>query len=102
MRKQREELAKELESRVRLTNEITQSKANINSLQHELSTLEIKSSRKDSTIERNTTELEAQKRTLEEKDSVISGIEKQLARMGGYLTTKQQVNKKLKENPTTV
>lgn len=89
------QLAKERESHISLANEITETKANVNSLQHKLSTLEAESSRKDSTIQRNATELEAQNRALAEKDFVISGMEMQLTKTREYLTTKQQVSKKL-------
>ena len=56
-----------------------------------LSSLEAESSRKDATIERNTTELESKSRALEEKDSIISGMRQQLTRTREYLTAKQQV-----------
>ena len=71
------QLASERESGRRLTTKV--------------SNLEAESSRKDATIERNTTELESKSRALEEKNAIISGMGQQLARSREYLTAKQQV-----------
>ena len=93
--KQREDyeaqLASERESNRRLSNEISQSKTNTNSLQEKVSSLEAESSRKDAMIEQKDSELELKSRALEEKDSIISGMRQQLTRTREYLTTKQQV-----------
>ena len=86
--RQREDYASERESCRRLTNEISQSKTKI-------SNLEAESSRKDATIESKESELESKSRALEEKDSIISGMRQQLTRTREYLTSKQQVNKKI-------
>ena len=85
------EIASERESNRRLSNEISQSKANTNSLQEKVSTLDAESSRKDATIERKDSELESKSRALEEKDSIISGMRQQLNRTREYLTANQQV-----------
>ena len=90
--KQREDyaiqLASERESCRRLTNELSQSKTKVSSLESE-------GSRRDATIEGSTTELESKSRALEEKDSIISGMRQQLTRTREYLTAKQQVSKLL-------
>ena len=78
------QLSSERESCRRLTNKISQSKTKV-------SNLEVESSRKDATIERNETELESKSRALEEKDSIISGMRQQLTRTREYLAAKQQV-----------
>ena len=83
--RQREDYASERESCRRLTNEISQSKTKV-------STLEAESSTKDATIERNKTELESKSRALEAKDSIISGMRRQLTRTREYLKSKQQVS----------
>ena len=93
--KQREDyeiqLASERICNKELSNEISQSKINTNSLQEKVSTLEVESSIKDATVERNKIELESKSRALEEKDSIISGMKQQLTRTREYLTAKQQV-----------
>ena len=84
--RQRENYASVKESCRMLTNEISQSKMKV-------SDLEAESSRKDATIERNRTELESKSRALEEKDSFISGMRRQLTRTREHLTTKRKVSK---------
>ena len=86
------QIASERESNRELSNDISQCKMNTNSLQEKVSCLEAESSRKDATIERNTTELESKSRALEEKDSIISGMRQQLTRTREHLTAKQQVS----------
>ena len=94
--KQREDyeiqLASERKCNKELSNEISRSKTNTNSLQEKVSTLEAESSRKDAVIERNRTELESKSRAVEEKDSIISGMRQQLITTREYLTAKQQVS----------
>ena len=86
------QLTRERESCRRLTGEILQSRTDMNSLHHMVSNLEVDTSRKDATIQRNDTELEAQSIALKEKDSVISGMREQLTKTREYLTSKQQVS----------
>ena len=86
------QLSSEKESCRRLTNEISLSKMNTDSILLNVSRLEAESSRKDATIERKDSELESKSRVLEEKDSIISGMRQQLSRTREYLTSKQQVS----------
>ena len=79
------QLSSERESCRILTNEVSQSMMKV-------STLEAESSRKDATIERNMTELGSKSRALEEKDSIISGMRRQLAITRDHLTAKRKVS----------
>ena len=72
--------------------EISELTANISSLQHVNSKLEVDISTKDATIVRKSAELEASIRNLKEKDTIIVGMNEQLTRVREYLTTKQQVS----------
>ena len=87
----RVQVASERDSCWRLTNEILLSKTDANSLRQKISNLEAESSRKDATIIRKDSEIEAMSRALEKNDSLISGMRRQLTISREYLSSKQQV-----------
>ena len=75
-----------------LASEITQSRMNSNSLEQKKSLLEATILGKDATVERMVRELDVNTRALLEKDSIISGMGKQLTRVREHLLHKQQVS----------
>lgn len=86
------------ENNQKLLSEIAELTANVSNLQHKNSMLEadiLKKeadiSRKDATIARKSTELEANAKSLQDKDAIVAGMKKQLTKAREHLITKQQV-----------
>ena len=85
MTTQKGEYEKERESCRKLMVENRESKSSINSLKHKNSMLEADITRKES-------ELNTKTKTLEEKEAIISGLNKQLTRTREHLSSKQHVS----------
>ena len=86
------QLERERELTSQLSTEISQSATTTTTLQHNNLRLEAELSRKDATIHRHVLENLAKTRFLEEKEDIISGMSKQLAKATELLTLKQQVS----------
>ena len=89
------QLAREKESRGRLETENHKLKTSIHVLQQNNSTLQGEISKKEAVLQLNKYEIEARKRALEEKDSIISDVNAQLTRTREYMSSKKQVRMKV-------
>lgn len=88
-RKTSERLAGEIQD---LQSEVMHTKSDVRALQCTKLTLEASISRNDATLMRKDAEIEADKRVLKEKETIISGMNKQLNKTREYLAMNQQVS----------
>ena len=90
------QVTSDLEDKItRMNAEIILLKAELSRKSTILSRKDAELSRKDATAKRKESELEANVQALQHKNAIISGMNEQLTRVRGYLSSKQRVSNKV-------